>query len=178
MRFVLFHSPACSVVPERAYWCHAALLVNPIRVGAYATALAAANPPLPLAVLAQCVAPPPAVDCKTDPAKGCATCQAAPNTLWCATCATAGWIVNAAGSVSGWCCSGFRCCLEMLARVSFCLRRGQQVGAGATSKLKLKRCFPLLPPTSLRLQCEAPTPVVDCKSDPTKGCAKCQAAPN
>lgn len=55
------------------------------------------------AVLPQCVAPPPAVDCKSDPAKGCATCQAAPNTLWCATCATAGWIVNAAGSVSGWC---------------------------------------------------------------------------
>jgi len=50
-------------------------------------------------ILVQCVAPPPAVDCKTDAAKGCATCQAAPNQLFCATCTTAGWIVNAAGSV-------------------------------------------------------------------------------
>ncbi|PRW32477.1 serine threonine [Chlorella sorokiniana] len=56
--------------------------------------------------LLQCVAspspppprpPPPAVTCLNDATKRCATCQAAPNQLRCATCATAGWTVNAAG---------------------------------------------------------------------------------
>lgn len=47
----------------------------------------------------QCT-PPAVEDCLSDPAKGCATCQAAPNALKCATCATAGWVVNAAGVVS------------------------------------------------------------------------------
>ncbi len=47
----------------------------------------------------QCT-PPAVEDCLSDPAKACATCQAAPNALKCATCATAGWTVNAAGVVS------------------------------------------------------------------------------
>ena len=50
--------------------------------------------------LPQCEAPTPVVDCKSDPAKGCATCQAAPNALKCATCITAGYLVNDAGVVS------------------------------------------------------------------------------
>lgn len=57
-------------------------------------------PAVPLLALLQCEAPTPVVDCKSDPTKGCATCQAAPNALKCATCATAGYLVNDDGVVS------------------------------------------------------------------------------
>lgn len=79
--------------PDRCH--HAATLPPQTLVVQQSVHLLACLPRLP-----QCVAPRPPVDCKSDRTKGCATCQAAPYTLKCATCATAGWIVNAAGVVS------------------------------------------------------------------------------